>query len=265
MQLLSGSNDTWVYNGSTVTNRNNTPVCDNQAHPGKCITLRGGQYNIDASSSSSVSLGVTVGKDGFSDVTNMERFPVSPQDFVPASDKVKLGDVILSNYTFGMPDVDIELKYDTQNIFGVASGSSLLHSLKDAGDIASISYSWYYGRNSASSAETTDGQIVFGGRDTAKSTGPAVTGKLQKPSHDCPSGIYVDIKDMVVQFPNGTSTSMIQPFTLNACVHFENHLVITLPDSPYYDTFEALTGTKKLGKSESAVNYRAALYDAKEV
>ena len=146
----------------------------------RCGTLRGGEYNKSASSTAGEAAGASI---DLSDTYN--QVP----EYTWASDKFWLGDVALANYTFGVPGVNFGGGYDNQNNIGLGSNSTFLRALQDAGITSSNSWSWYFGQNAATSPAQRDGQIVFGGYNAAKATGPKMTKRLEMPNPDCYTGM----------------------------------------------------------------------------
>ena len=179
-------------------------------------------------------------------------------------DDITLENVTLDKYTFQVPDANFGLPFDTQNNIGLGLNSTFLQALEDAGDVSSFSWSWYFGYNSATPSARKDGQIVFGGYDAAKATGTNVTRPLQTPSDSCPSGIYVHVHDIQLDFTNGTLASILPPLTtFTACVSPDVPLVMTLA-TDWFERFEAATQTTNIGRS-IGINYGGALYSPSNV
>ncbi|KAK4548165.1 hypothetical protein LTR36_010034 [Oleoguttula mirabilis] len=110
-----------------------------------------------------------------------------------------------------------------------------------------------------------DGQIVFGGYDAAKTKGNNYTKSLQLPTLACSSGMEVTVTDMVLNFPNGTDSSMLGYGAIAACIMPDYPLIFTFPDT-YYTQFETLTKTSNVGRGGGAgIGYSGPLYWPEEV
>ena len=155
-------------------------------------------------------------------------------------------------------------RQDPQNTFGLGGNSTLLRALKSTGSLASRSFSWYYGLNTNLVQQQKDGQLVFGGYDAAKVTGPKFTRPIQMPVTKCNSGMQVEIEDIELNSPDGTKSSLFQHGSVVACVQPESPMALGLPKSPYFDLFAAYTQTKYT-KLSSALHYQAAQYPAGDV
>lgn len=252
-------NDTWVYNQSTVFNTDsNYTLCDNDSQYQECITFRGGQYDPSVSSTSSISLGITPPDGDSSDThqTGVARW---------ISDTIKVGGAKVKDYTFGTVGNNALWKVDPQNTFGLGPNSTLLTTLKAAGTIASKSFSWYYGLNTALASSREDGQVVLGGYDEAKIKGSNYTRPISTWSTKCASGLQIEIKDIELNFPNGTTSSLFPDGSVVSCIQFENPLLLGLPKEPYFDRFESYTQTKHTKVSGTVPHFQAAVYPADDV
>ncbi|KAK4554535.1 hypothetical protein LTR86_008389 [Recurvomyces mirabilis] len=152
-----------------------------------------------------------------------------------------------------MPGFDFGGRFDSQANIGLGANSTLLNALVDAGHIASRTYSYWWGIDNPNTNVAMDGQIVFGGYDAAKTTGPNITSTLLNWTAPCPSGMYLTLTDVVLDFPNGTTSSILSPSSLSACIQPDFPVVMNMPDNPYYSRFENLTET-------SAVNRTSGMY-----
>ncbi|KAL8712452.1 MAG: hypothetical protein Q9220_003300 [cf. Caloplaca sp. 1 TL-2023] len=117
---------------------------------------------------------------------------------------------------------------------GLGANSTFLNALFSAGTIASKSWGLLWGWQGASSDEQTEGSLVLGGYDSAKTTGPNVTYPFAK--HPlCQLGLVVTITDIVLNLKNGSSSTILPPSAgsaMRACIGPDFPL-IQLP----YDTF----------------------------
>jgi hypothetical protein len=179
-------------------------------------------------------------------------------------DVITLGNDSIDQYTLGMPTVDFGDTRFAQNLLGLGSASTLLDALKTAGHIASRSWSYYNG-NSGTSGSTVDGQIVFGGYDNGRVATENITRPLEPASVGCNSGMWLYVEDMLLAFPNGTMTSILDGATLRACIHLQLEYIMSLASDPYWNLFEEYTGSKSQGVVTSPLHDRGSLYPPSDV
>lgn len=203
--------------------------------------MRGGLY--DPAKSSSAQTGLNVNSAG-GDKSDTIRGPGS---YIWASDwttdRLSLGNGTAHKFPIGMPGFDHGDIFDTQANVGLGQNSTLLNALKDSGQIASRSYSYWWGVNSATSTNAMDGHLVLGGYDAAKVTGPNITRSLLPPSASCPSGMLMTVTNMILGFPNGTRADMLAPSTLSACIQPDYPVIMSPRFDPFFQRFLDLTGT----------------------
>ena len=236
-------NDTWIYNstnGFCVPDTGGTSEAF-------CTTYRGGLYNLGASTTYDAAS--TVYEAG-GDPSDIER-ALGTHIWVNAwaNDVLSFKGISLPDFALGMPGWDFGGNFDTQSVVGLGVNSTLLSALEAAGKISSKSWSWWWGQTGATEDVQMDGSIVFGGYDKAKTVGDRYTQKLTTNALGCPSGMSVSLTDVVLNFPNGTQSSMLSPNQLSACLQPDFTYLISLPESPYYDNFEDLTQTSNLGRA----------------
>ena len=166
------------------------------------------------------------------------------------TDNLLVGNATLAEFPIGMPGFAVFDPDVTQGVTGMGQNSTLLNALVAAKKIASRSYSWWWGQTGANPSAQMDGQMVFGGYDAGKTQGENVTIELAAYEWPCYGGMSVAISSMVLEFPNGTSKSLMSDHNSNidACIHPEFPLIATLPLSPYYDSFEEYTNTRNVGR-----------------
>lgn len=87
-----------------------------------------------------------------------------------------------------------------------------------------------------------DGQLVLGGYDAAKVTGPNVTQKLMPPAPGCSSGMYVTVVGMILDLSSGITADMLAPSTLSACIAMDFPDVLSFRRDPYWYRFTLATG-----------------------
>lgn len=192
-----------------------------------CITWRGGAYSASASKTSKVSANYTI--------TDPSPYPSSSG----YSDTWVIGDddsnsTTIDSFSFGVPWNDWgEQYYYPQNLLGLGPESTFLTDLKDAGIIASRTFSIFWGLDGTSSAGYTNGSIVFGGFDEKKVSGANYTAKLNYTS--CLWGTWLEISDLNMVNSAGALTSMMEDTSdpLYACIDFGRPGMFDMP----YDHF----------------------------
>jgi len=119
-----------------------------------------------------------------------------------------------------------------------------------------------------------DGQVVFGGYDAAKATGVNCTGTFTTPTANCPSGMFVDVTGIILNFPNGSEFPLIGPSSVNtewasipSCLYPDyDGLIYTVDYDPIYMTFETFTGTRNIGRGGgNGVSFGGVIYPADNV
>lgn len=258
------TNDTMLFDAT-----NNT--C--QLHPGafhtkpiatavQCFSYYGGLFDKTKSSSwtsadSAAALGL------ISPVTQLE----SDGNFSYGVDKVELGAGFndLSGYPLVLSPGTSTTEGFSQNAIGVGSNSTLLNELAATGQLPSNVWSIYDGWTGATSQNQSDGTFVFGGYDAAKTTGENTTFKFRKDptsSHD--AGWAVTIKDMQLQFTNGSRSSLFAPDEVSACIF---HVT---PSYPYisigdqiWSNFLDMSGSTQVSRSYSPLSWWQEVIAAK--
>jgi hypothetical protein len=223
-----------VYNTST-------PLCINSTTKAQCTTIRGGTYDSSLSTSASGDLDVYGGGGDPSDTFRALGTHVWYSDWT--TDTLKVGNTTLKDFPIGMPGFDVGGILDTQSNIGLGRNSTLLNALRETGQISSRTYSFWWGLNSASTSNSMDGQLVLGGYDAAKVTGPNITQKLLPSAVGCGSGMYLTVTNMILGFPNGTKADMFAPSTLSACIQLDFPNVASFRYDPFMERFENYTGT----------------------
>ncbi|KAI1265538.1 aspartic peptidase domain-containing protein [Xylariaceae sp. FL1019] len=127
--------------------------------------------------------------------------------------------------------------------------------------IGSRVWSMFYGWTGGSPDTQLDGTFMFGGYDRAKVAGEGFTQKLRwDPS--CPTSMFVTIEDIVLNFPNGTDSSIVAKTSngsFPACIVPDYPVLMTLPTNPYFDKFQEYTNTtitqRSLGQAYYSLLY----------
>lgn len=109
-----------------------------------------------------------------------------------------------------------------------------------------------------------EGSFILGGYDRAKilggKTGTNVTLPIQW-SGRCPTGLVVQMSEVLLNFPNGTSPDLLAGVALGACIQPDWPGVISLPPEQQ-DEWQYITGVKWDRKSWSkGVNYGGAMFN----
>jgi len=178
-----------------------------------------------------------------------------------------LNGTTVQEYAMGMGDENYnDSPSFTQAVMGLDRNSTLMTALLAAGHIATRSFAWWWGLNGASSTAQMDGQIVFGGYDAAKVTGDNYTSSLAPSTNACWGGMYVNLRDISLSFPNGSTASLTGSSTLSACLEPNLPVVLAFANNPYYNTFLELTGTSDLGSEGTPVlSYSGMLFPPNNV
>lgn len=196
-----------------------------------CITFRGGVYKDGSDSKGKLPSSITPPPDLWSSKTydmftetlslgnnkSLRVFPLaSPKDY---------------------KDWDTQ-GYAPQNIIGMGSGSTFIDACRVAGHIASDSYGFYWGLDGVLDKDQKKGSFVLGGYDKAKTYGNGRTQQLSD-RLDCPTRMMVSIKDILLNFPNGTDASIFSKDNggtlLSACILPERPSAMDLPRHPYFE------------------------------
>lgn len=154
-------------------------------------------------------------------------------------------------------------EYLTQHILGLGANSTLLSTLKEAGIIASRSWSMYWG-NSGAPETQNDGIFVFGGFDNTKTTGKNYTFPLTYDSN-CPSSMVVSITDISLTLPNGTDADLFDSAAslLRACIMPDYPVLMTLPHDPYYENLQLAAGISEAPEEHSfGLNFYGETYSS---
>jgi hypothetical protein len=232
---------------------NNTVVydqsgsCDASTPPIQCLAENGGAFDESASStwqdasSLPVPGGAATNAYGYDTITfnssvNLSSFPID----IPRS------------HSFDM------------NALGLGTRSTILNGLYNAGVIASRSFSIYFGLTGADKEHQMDGNLVLGGYDAAKFTGQNYTGTLT-PQSGCDNGLLAFVSDILMDFPNGTSKSIIGQSSgsaLKMCIE-PNYELITVP-LDIWQLFQQYAPGTYVGRSYG-INLWGEVYAAENV
>ncbi|ESZ93554.1 putative aspartic-type endopeptidase [Sclerotinia borealis F-4128] len=237
----------WPLNNSFIYGTDG--FCGSSWSTAACTTFRGGSYNQFASKSRGVP------------ATNSYPSDASPY---PQMNMVSENITLSSNmsvleFPIGIAKADwAEQGYYPQMAMGLGANSTILNTLYSSGQIASRTWSMFWGRTGATAATQLDGGFIFGGYDRAKVTGANYTRTLTYSRTACSSGMLVTITNLVLNFPNGTDASMfggIESDAIQACIEPSYPVLLTLPTNPYFINFEQLTNGDLIDRSFGTYYY----------
>lgn len=145
-------------------------------------------------------------------------------------------DVLTINSTLSIPGFEIAIPAISSpdySSFGLGSSSRILDAAKNAGAIASRSWSLFWGQTGLTSAHAHDGAVVLGGIDETQTTGRNYTSVVRQTS-TCRSGMIVSVTDMTITLPDGTSGSLMNGGVagqgVNYCLETEFPMITMLTD-----------------------------------
>lgn len=150
------------------------------------------------------------------------------------------------------------------NVLGFGTRSTILDGLRNAGIIASRTFSIFFGLTGANKEHQMDGNLVIGGYDAAKFTGQNYTSPLSTES-GCDNGLLTFVSDMQLNFPNGTSQSIIGQASgsaLKMCI-VPDYELITIPYD-IWQLFQQYALGTYIGRSDG-INLWGEVYAADDV
>ncbi|KAI9650390.1 hypothetical protein NHQ30_000404 [Ciborinia camelliae] len=243
----------WPLNNSFMYG--NDGFCGSDWSTAACTTFRGGLYDEFTSKSRGVASNNNYPSDGLS----------YPQVAMITDNITLSSNMSIPNFPIGIAQADWgEQGYYPQMAMGLGTNSTILNSLYASGEIASRTWSMFWGRTGATAATQLDGSFVFGGYDRAKVTGANYTSSLTYSNTACFSGMLVTITDMKLNFPNGTDASIFdgsESSAIRACIEPSYPVLLTVPTDPFFENFEALTGSNISDRS-FGIYYYGMIYGA---
>ncbi|KAH0365833.1 hypothetical protein KCU65_g5806, partial [Aureobasidium melanogenum] len=240
------SNNTFVYDSQSP--------CDTWTQA-QCSTRRGGFFDHSDSTSYEPASNMNASEFDVSDTFVNATSAIWPTDIFHFTSNIS------SKVAFGIRRVANLDYYHPQNTLGLGAGSTLLTSLKEAGIIASRSWSMYWGNSGAPNTQN-NGTFVLGGYDSTKVTGQNYSFPFTYDS-TCPSGMVVFIADLSLSFPNGTTANLFQSAasSLKACIEPDYPVLITLPRNPYYNDLQLAADIPDLPQQHSGgINFYGLVY-----
>ena len=141
------------------------------------------------------------------------------------------------------------------NLLGLSINSTLLKTLKTAGNIASNAYGFFEGWVGAQTEFQMDGSVVLGGYDRAKITGSNVTLPFQY-RDTCISGLIISVTDITMNLKNGSNPSILgesQGSAIQACVDPVNDYMSL--DNYIWSRFVNVSGVVETGRILGPINF----------
>lgn len=166
-------------------------------------------------------------------------------DFV--ADSLKLNDnTTLLNFPLGIAQNYWEEQgYSTMMAIGLGPNSTILNVLKSTGKIASRTWSLFYGLKASQSGSRLNGSFVLGGYDKAKVSGNKHTQSLTTDNDSCKTQMVVTLRDMALNFANGTDVSLMgksASSALSVCINPTIPVFMSMPLEPYFNNWMGYTG-----------------------
>lgn len=236
-------NNTFVYDASTS--------CDKSKSMLQCSAQHGGFFDPGTSST-------------WSQASSYSALDLPIEENTKVYQNTWGTDQLLPNSTLTMPDFPISIEKvedERYSMLGLGSNSTFVKSLFDAGTIASKTWSLAWGWSGITAAHQTDGNLVLGGYDAAKSQGPNTTLPLVYHS-SCPSGLIFTVTDIILNLKNGSNPSILgsgSGSAMQACIE-PSHPLITIPEQ-VYNKFVAIGGgvpyNRSTGNAFWGMNFEA--------
>jgi hypothetical protein len=189
-------NDSYVYGANGL--------CATNVSVEECTTYRGGIYNFTRSESATSTDGGSI-KHVYDNVTAAWK-----TDYITMSDTVNNHTFDVASYVFGIRDGSSH-RFVNQGELGLGSDSVLLNRLSSGTkEIASKSYSFFWGSDIAVSDNPRSGSLTLGGYDQALiADGRNITTSFDRTKGTCREGMIVDLTGMTLQSPNGTTQTIL--------------------------------------------------------
>ncbi|KAF2151304.1 acid protease [Myriangium duriaei CBS 260.36] len=261
-------NNTYLY---TEADRNGDHVCVPWVTTvAACQTFRGGLFDISTSSST---VPVTANASG----ADLHDGALGNPSALEASDSaqiqwmqdtVALGNTTLKGYPWGEMHQALVGFYGgaRQGLIGLGPNSTILSTLKNAGQIASRTWGFFFGWDGVSPGAQLDGGLILGGYDKAKINvqGPVGKAPLRNPSA-CNTGMMVTVAALVMNWPNGTNTNVFnsdfQEF--EACVFPSLSTIMIIPQTAFDAMNQAwgLPPYNASGERSMGVNDRSPTFE----
>jgi len=149
------------------------------------------------------------------------------------------------------------------NTLGLERNSTLLNALVASRVMSSRSWGFWQGWTGVESKNQIDGNLIFGGYDAEKVTGPNITLSIKNSVIPDPNCFVVTITDIKMNLKNGSSPSLFgnnKGAAASACVepHFDK---LSLQES-MWNAFLAISGSTYVDRSTSASSFWGMLIQA---
>ncbi|EFR04112.1 hypothetical protein MGYG_07119 [Nannizzia gypsea CBS 118893] len=203
--------------------------CGNLSRPA-CSWVHGGSFN-DASSTSWRAP---------ADPDQTDKSPAGGTIDIRGTDTLRVGsDILLDQFPIYFP----KPRVIPQNNIGLGPNSTFLNRLFDRGEIASRSWSLFWGWQGVEKENQMNGSLVLGGYDKAKTAGGAPLTTKFSDGVGCPSSLLVYLSNIVVNHVNGNKTSLFNSpgSALRACIKPDNPSVV-LPEDIFGNLKKAFPG-----------------------
>lgn len=221
------------FNETYIFDTGDDGACSSTDTAAFCNTLRGGLFDPSQSTTwnSLGAIGKIIPEDNLTIVAGTNG--LSGQDNITVNGSLSVGGLSVA-----LPRIN---GYAVVHVLGLAQSSKVLDLLYTTGLIASRSWSMFWGQTGLTSDNQHDGAVVLGGIDESQITGANYTGRIQQ-SEYCLSGLVMDVTNLELTFPNGSSGSILdtqaQGQAVNYCIlpeattttmlreHFENWILL---------------------------------------
>lgn len=176
---------------------------------------------------------------------------------ISGTDVIEMGSSNLTSFPFGIPRQYWDHGYTTIHTLGLGSNSTFLNGLFRAGQIASHSWSLFWGRMWVD--DWIDGSLVLGGYDAKLSVGNNYSYPLDYSDNGnpCDTGMKLFITGIDLNFSNGSDIT-IWDDTLFVCLVPQRQLLLEGP-SFIREAFENATGMRAYDTS-NGLHWSAAQY-----
>jgi hypothetical protein len=201
----------------------------------ECTTYRGGLYNSALSDSEKVGASI---KHIFDDATATWT-----------TDKVTINDVMDKNIELNPHEFGIRVgtahEYVNRGELGLGKNSTFLNALTSGQRIASKTYSFFWGTDSAISDNPRNGSLTLGGYDQALiGDSPNTTTTFTRNQWRCREGMIVDLTGLALQSESGGVQNLLNGTEkLQACVVPTLSNVLMLPEQ-YWNRMADKMGVK---------------------
>lgn len=198
-------NNTYIYDGSSPCDYGTVSTTPNQ-----CSGKHGGFF--DEGSSTTWKQAPNINVSGAA----TDEDPALKND-IWGTDSLKLNStLVLEHFPVGI----MRTSPEEFNMVGLGLNSTFLSALFSLGAIASKTWALATGWQGADSTTQTDGSLVLGGYDSAKTNGSNITYPFAVDS-PCQGELVVTISDIVLNFKDGSSQSLLPPsagYAVRACL-----------------------------------------------